>query len=81
MDWVESKSVWGLCPEFAEVLVGRESFECLESSGEVVGCDEVGQVRFELVMCVVEVTLHRSFLDGTVHAFYLPVGSGVVGFC
>ena len=81
MDWVESKSVWGLCPEFAEVLVGRESFECLESAGEVVGCDEVGQVRFELVMCVVEVTLHRSFLDGTVHAFYLPVGPGMVGFC
>ena len=81
MDWVESKSVWGKCPEFAEVLVGRESFESLESAGEVVGCDEVGPVRFELVMCVVEVTLHRSFLDGAVHAFYLPVGPGMVGFC
>jgi hypothetical protein len=37
MDWVESKSVWGLSPEFAEIFVGREPFERLESSGEVVG--------------------------------------------
>ncbi len=49
MDWVESKSVWGLRPEFAEIFVGREAFEGLESSGEVVGSEEVGQVRFELV--------------------------------
>ena len=44
MDWVESKSVRGLCPEFAEVCVGREPFESLESSGEVVGCNEAGAV-------------------------------------
>ena len=47
MDWVESKSVRGLCPEFAEVFVGNETLEGLESSGEVVGPEEVVQVRFE----------------------------------
>ncbi|GGA80470.1 hypothetical protein GCM10011507_34630 [Edaphobacter acidisoli] len=47
MDWVESKSLWGLRPEFAEVFVGREPFESLESSSEVVGFEEVGQVHFE----------------------------------
>ena len=41
MDWVESKSVWLVSPEFAEVFVGREAFEGLESSGEVVGSEEV----------------------------------------
>ena len=41
MDWVESKSIRGLRPEFAEVFVGREAFEGLESSGEVVGSEEV----------------------------------------
>ena len=81
MDWVESKSVRGLSPEFAEIFVGRKSLEGLESSGKVVGPDEVGQVRFELVMGVVEVSLDRSFLDGPVHPFDLSVGPGMVGLC
>ena len=59
MDWVESKSVWVVSPEVAEVFVGRKSLECLESSGEVVGSEEVGQVRFELVAGVVEVSFHQ----------------------
>jgi hypothetical protein len=42
MDWVESRSVWGLTPDFAEGFVGREAFERLESSSEVVGFEEVG---------------------------------------
>jgi hypothetical protein len=86
MDWVESKSksVWGLRSEFAEIFVGCEAFEGFESSGEVVGLEEVVQVRFELVMGVVEVALNRSVLDGSVHAFDLPVGpaladAGMVG--
>ena len=66
-------------PEFAEVFVGRESLEGLESSGEVVGSEEVGQVRFELVMGVVEVLLDGGVFDGSVHAFDLPVGPRVVG--
>ena len=49
MGWVEGKSVWRLRPEFAEVFVGSKSLEGFESSGEVVGSEEVGQVRFELV--------------------------------
>jgi hypothetical protein len=80
MDWVESKSVRCLCPDLAEVFVGREAFERLESSGEVVGSEEVVQVRFELVVGVVKVALHRSVLDGSVHALDLPVGPGMVGF-
>jgi hypothetical protein len=79
MDWVESKSVWGLGPEFAEVFVGRESLEGFEFSGEVVGPEEVGQVRFELFMGVVEVALDGGILDGSVHALDLPVGPGMVG--
>ena len=44
MDWVESKPIWVLSPEFAEVFVGREPFEGLESSGEIVCPEEVCQV-------------------------------------
>ncbi len=79
MDWVESKFIWGLRPELTEVFVGRESFEGLESSGEVVGSEKVDQVRFELVVGVVEVALHGSILDGSVHALDLPIGPGMVG--
>jgi hypothetical protein len=48
MDWIESKSLWGLRPELAEVFVVREAFEGLESSGEVIGFEEVGQASFKL---------------------------------
>jgi hypothetical protein len=80
MDRAESKFIWGLGPEFAEVFVGSECFEGLESSGEVVGFEEVSQVRFALVVGVVEVSLDGSVLDGSVHALDLPVGPGMVGF-
>jgi len=60
MDRVESKSVWGLRPEFAEEFIGREALERLESPGEVVGFEEVCQVRFELVVGVVEQSASSS---------------------
>jgi hypothetical protein len=47
--------------------------------GEVEGPEEVGQVRFELFMGVVEVALDSGVLDGSVHALDLPVGPGMVG--
>ena len=68
-----------VCPDSADVFVGREAFQCFKSSGEVVSPEEVGQVRFELVVGVVEVSFDRSVLDGPVHPFDLPVGPGMVG--
>src|SRR5712691_8250276 len=79
MDRVESKSIGFVSPEFAEVFVGSEALESLESSGEVVGFEEVGQVRFELVVGVVEVAFDGGVLDGSVHALDLAVGPGMVG--
>ena len=49
MDWIERKSFRGLSPEFAQILVWREAIERLESTGEVVGSEEVVQVRFESI--------------------------------
>lgn len=79
MDWAESKSIWGLRPEFAEVFVGCEAFECLESSNEVAGFEEVVPVRFELIVGVVKVSLHGRVLDGSVHALDLSVRPRMVG--
>ena len=53
MDWIESESFGLGCPEFADELVRGEAFEGLETASEVVGIDEVGEVRFELLMVIV----------------------------
>ena len=44
MERVEVESFGLFCPGFADELVGREAFEGLEPSGEVVGVDEVCEV-------------------------------------
>ena len=80
MGWVECKSVGFLGPDFTDVLVGRETSESLESSGEVISCDEVGQVCFKLMVRVIEVTFDRCVLDGAVHPLDLAVGPGMIGF-
>jgi len=79
MDGVESKCLRGLHPEFAEVFVERKALERFESPCEVVGPEEVGQVRFELFVGAVEVSLGCGFLDGSVHALDLPISPGTVG--
>ncbi len=76
MGWVECKFVRLLSPDFADVFIGCEASKGLESSGEVVRCDEVGQVCFELMVRVVELAFHSGFLEGAVHPLDLAVGPG-----
>ena len=78
MDWIECKSVWALGPDFAEVFVGREAMDSFESSGEVVGYDGVGQMPLKMIVGVIEEAFDGGFLDGSVHAFDLAVGPGMV---
>src|SRR3981189_2550365 len=68
---------WG--PEFADGFVGCEAAKGLESPSEVVGCDEIRQVRFELFVGVIEERIVGAFLGGPVHPFDLSVGPGMVG--
>ena len=58
---------------FADELVGREAFEGLQPSSEVVGADEVGEVISQLVVIVVVEALDGCFLDRAVHAFDLAI--------
>ena len=44
MGWIEGKSVRLFLPAFANEFIGGEGAESLESSGEVVGSDEVTEV-------------------------------------
>ena len=68
-------------PGFADELVRGETSEGLEASGEVVGVDEVAQVRSQLVVSFVEVAFDGRILDGAVHSFDLPIGPGMLGLC
>ena len=56
---------------FADELVRREALEGLQSSPEVVGIDEVGEVISQLVMVVVVEAFDGRFLDRPVHSFDL----------
>jgi hypothetical protein len=67
------------CPQAAEVFAGCGSFAGLESTGEVVGVDEV-QVLPEVVLGLVIEALYGGFFQSPVHAFDLFVGPGMYGF-
>ena len=69
MGWIGGEAVWLPAPRLADGFVGREAFEGLEPSSEVVGADAVREVAAELVVVVVVVALDRGLLDGVVHSF------------
>ena len=73
MDGIESESFWIVCPDFADVFVGCETFEGLETPAVVVGVDEVGKVALKLPVAVIVIALDGGFLDSPVHAFDLAV--------
>jgi hypothetical protein len=78
MGWVENKSIGFFLPAFTDELEGGESTESLESFGKIVSSDEVVEVSSQLVMTVVVIALDGGLLDRSVHAFYLPVGPGMI---
>jgi hypothetical protein len=80
--WVgfEFEGVWFFCPQGAAVFVGYESFEGFESTGEVVGVDEVDEVSAEVLVSLVVEARYGGFFQSPVHAFDLSVGPGMPGF-
>ena len=72
MERIKGESAWFFCPGLADVFVWREAFQRLESAAEVVGGDEVGQVAWELVVCLVVIAIDgRLFEGGTIKSFGL----------
>jgi hypothetical protein len=67
LERAECESPWLFCPEFADVLIRREAFECLEPSGEIVGCDEIGEMGSQLIVGLIEVAFDGRILDNSVH--------------
>ena len=75
------ESAWVRSPGFTDELIWCEASDGFEASGEVVGIDEVLQVRSQLVVGLVEVAFDGRVLDGAVHSFDLPIGPGMFGLC
>ncbi len=61
-------------------FVGGKSSEGFEPSSEVAGVDEVGAVLPEVLVGLVIEALDGCLLEGSVYAFDLAVGPGMVGF-
>lgn len=74
MDWIEPEFFGFICPCFADRLVWGEAFEGLEPSSEIIDANEVSQMRLELLVAVVVVTLDGGLPDGAVHPLNLIVG-------
>lgn len=81
MGWIEFEVLGLFCPSFADELVRGKTFEGLESAGEVVGGNEVGQVSAQLVMGFIVKAFDGGVFECPVHAFDLPIGPRMLGFC
>ena len=78
------------CPLFADELVGRQAFECLQPSPEIIGADEVGEVTSQLIVVVIveafdgqrendspdRFLIRFTLLDRAVHPFDLAAFRG-----
>jgi hypothetical protein len=53
MGRIEFESVWVFCPDFADNFEWRESLQCLEPSGKVIGVDEVREVAAKLIVVII----------------------------
>ena len=64
---------------FADELVGGEAIKGLQSAGEVVGGDEVGEMPNELIVRFVVISLDGRILDCPVHPLDLSIGPRMIG--
>lgn len=77
MGWIKIESFWLGYPDFADVFIGCEAAECLQSTSEVVCGEKVAEMRTQLIVAVVVKPFYRGVLDGAVHSFDLPIRPGM----
>ena len=73
LERVQSESFRLGCPSFADELVGGEAIKGLQSPGEVVGGEEVGEMANELIVRFVVISFDGRVLDCPVHPLDLSV--------
>jgi NAD dependent epimerase/dehydratase family enzyme len=77
---IDGKAFRLFVPALTAVLISGESLKRFESLGEVIGHQEALQMFFQVVMSLVVILFHGGVFERAVHAFYLAIGPGVVGF-
>jgi hypothetical protein len=78
IDRINDEPVWLQCPDFGDVLVRRKATERLETTGVIIGCNEICEMHPQLVVALAMEASGRWLLDGAVHALYLTLGPRVV---
>ena len=81
MDRAYVESFWFFCPAFADELIRREAFECLQTTTIIIGVDEVFEVTCQLLVIVIMEPFNSCLLDCPVHPLDLAVGPGMLRFC
>lgn len=74
MGRIEDESIRFFCPSPTNEFVWCKAFEGLQSSAELIGYDEVGEMLAELIVALIVKALDGRILDGAVHAFDLAIG-------
>jgi len=80
MGWIYSDLFWLFCPDFADVIIRYQTFECLEAAGVNIRVNEVVGMVAKLIMIIVIIPLNGRFLDRPVHALDLTIGPLVSNF-
>jgi hypothetical protein len=62
MERIDRKLLWLFLPALTDVFVGRKASESFESLGEVVSHLEGLEMCLQMLMGLIVVFLHRSFL-------------------
>ncbi len=78
MAWANDEPFWFRCPDFADVFLGREAIERLQTVRAIVCRDEICDERLQLGMGFVVVSLHCCYLEGTIHPLDLAIRLRVV---
>ena len=81
MGWIEFESFGFICPYFADIFIGCEALESLQTPCVIVGIYEVREMAAKLVVVVVVVAFDGGLFDGAVHALDLTVRPGVRDLC
>jgi hypothetical protein len=77
---IDAKAFWLCVPALADVLRGGAPFQWLAALGEVIGHQEGLEVCPDVLRGLVVILLHGGFFAGTVQAFSLAIGPGMMGF-
>ena len=73
------ESIRLLCPELADVLLGREALEGPEAFGEVVGRDKVGEMAAKLILGFAIGSVDPRMLYRSVRVLDMADGFGSLG--